>query len=94
MDVVGYDMAKRCADDVFAKAGFRPGEGRDQVSVVELHDCFAANEVGSFPTQDFYSLTSDVKLITYAALGLCKEEDACRMVDAGDNTVSTPDSRS
>ncbi|KAF4605632.1 hypothetical protein EYR40_004419 [Pleurotus pulmonarius] len=69
MDVVGYDMAKRCADDVFAKAGFRPGEGRDQVGVVELHDCFAANE-----------------LITYAALGLCKEEDACRMVDAGDNT--------
>ncbi|KAJ8703157.1 hypothetical protein PTI98_001804 [Pleurotus ostreatus] len=69
MDVVGYDMAKRCADDVFSKAGFRPGEGRDQVGVVELHDCFAANE-----------------LITYAALGLCKEEDACRMVDAGDNT--------
>lgn len=48
MDVVGYDMAKRCADDVFAKAGFRPGEGRDQVGVVELHDCFAANEVGIF----------------------------------------------
>ncbi|KAJ8521753.1 hypothetical protein ONZ45_g1596 [Pleurotus djamor] len=69
MDVVGYQMAKKCANDVFKEAGFGPGEGRDQVGVVELHDCFAANE-----------------LITYAALGLCKEEDACKMVERGDNT--------
>ena len=45
MDVVGYGMSKRCADTVFKKAGFAEGEGRDQVGVVELHDCFAANEV-------------------------------------------------
>lgn len=47
MDVVGYNMSKTCADRVFAEAGFGPGEGRDQVGVVELHDCFAANEVGN-----------------------------------------------
>jgi sterol carrier protein 2 len=45
MDVVGYEMTKTCADKVFKDAGFSPGEGRDQVGVVELHDCFAANEV-------------------------------------------------
>jgi acetyl-CoA acetyltransferase len=47
MDVVGYTMSKMCADQVFAQAGFKDGEGRDQVGVIELHDCFAANEVGS-----------------------------------------------
>lgn len=45
MDVVGYAMSKRCADKVFKDAGFAEGQGRDQVGVVELHDCFAANEV-------------------------------------------------
>lgn len=45
MEVVGYGMTKRCADKVFAQAGFTPGQGRDEVGVVELHDCFAANEV-------------------------------------------------
>ncbi|EKM60734.1 uncharacterized protein PHACADRAFT_246837 [Phanerochaete carnosa HHB-10118-sp] len=45
MNVVGYGMTKTCADKVFAEAGFKPGEGRDQVGVVELHDCFSANEL-------------------------------------------------
>lgn len=45
MEVVGYGMTKNCADKVFAEAGFGEGQGRDQVGVVELHDCFAANEV-------------------------------------------------
>ena len=45
MEVVGYSMTKNCADKVFAEAGFDEGQGRDQVGVVELHDCFAANEV-------------------------------------------------
>ena len=47
MNVVGYTMSKNCANKVFADAGFKSGEGRDQVGVVELHDCFAANEVCS-----------------------------------------------
>ena len=45
MDVVGYEMSKTCADKVFKEAGFDEGQGRDEVGVVELHDCFAANEV-------------------------------------------------
>lgn len=45
MDVVGYTMSKICADRVFEDAGFAEGQGRDEVGVIELHDCFAANEV-------------------------------------------------
>jgi hypothetical protein len=45
MDLVGYEMSKTCADKVFKEAGFAEGQGRDEVGVVELHDCFAANEV-------------------------------------------------
>jgi sterol carrier protein 2 len=47
MEVVGYTMTKTCADQAFTQAGFQDGEGRDQVGVIELHDCFAANEVRS-----------------------------------------------
>jgi len=41
MDMVGYGMAKRAADQVYAKAGV----GAEDVNVVELHDCFTANEL-------------------------------------------------
>lgn len=41
MDSVGYGMTRRLADKVFAQAG----AGRGDVGVIELHDCFAANEV-------------------------------------------------
>jgi sterol carrier protein 2 len=41
IDSVGYGMTRRLADKVFASAG----ANRDDVGVVELHDCFAANEV-------------------------------------------------
>ena len=41
MDTVGYGMTRRLADKLFAQAG----ASRDEVGVVELHDCFAANEV-------------------------------------------------
>lgn len=41
MKVVGYDMTKRAADQVYHKAGIRP----DDVDVIELHDCFSANEL-------------------------------------------------
>ncbi|THU88195.1 thiolase-like protein [Dendrothele bispora CBS 962.96] len=49
MEVVGYSMTKNCANKVFAQAGFGPGKGRDEVGVVELHDCFAANELIMYP---------------------------------------------
>jgi acetyl-CoA acetyltransferase len=39
--MVGYDMAKKAADKVYAEAGLGPKD----VQVVELHDCFTANEI-------------------------------------------------
>ena len=59
MEVVGYSMSKRCADTAFKRAGFNEGEGRDQVGVVELHDCFAANEVRHGWVADWYITRTD-----------------------------------
>lgn len=39
--LIGYDMAKEAARRVYEKAGVGP----DDVQVVELHDCFTANEL-------------------------------------------------
>eukprot|EP00118_Oscarella_pearsei_P028669 m.2669 g.2669 ORF g.2669 m.2669 type:complete len:536 (+) comp8834_c0_seq1:86-1693(+) len=63
--LVGYDMTKAAAGQAFAKTGLRPGD----VHVVELHDCFATNE-----------------LITYEALGLCREGEGGKLVESGNNT--------
>ncbi|HUQ04995.1 MAG TPA: lipid-transfer protein [Kofleriaceae bacterium] len=63
--MVGYDMAKAAAKKVYEKAGIGP----EDVDVVELHDCFTANE-----------------LLTYEALGLCKEGEAEKFIWDGDNT--------
>jgi len=41
MRVVGYDMAKAAARQVYDAAGIGP----EDVDVVELHDCFAQNEL-------------------------------------------------
>ena len=65
MQVVGYDMARDAAKKVYEAAGIGP----DDLDVVELHDCFAHNE-----------------LITYEGLGLCREGEAARFIDDGDNT--------
>ncbi|KAH9172836.1 hypothetical protein EDB89DRAFT_1905739 [Lactarius sanguifluus] len=45
MDTVGYGMTRRLADKIFAQAG----ASRDDVGAVELHDCFAANELVTYP---------------------------------------------
>ncbi|HEU0204876.1 MAG TPA: lipid-transfer protein [Burkholderiaceae bacterium] len=42
--VVGYDMARAAAQRVYEEAGVGP----DEVDVVELHDCFTANELISY----------------------------------------------
>lgn len=63
--MVGFDMAANGAKQVYEKAGVGP----EDVDVVELHDCFTANE-----------------LLTYEALGLCKEGEAEKFIWAGDNT--------
>jgi acetyl-CoA acetyltransferase len=62
---VGYDMAREAARRVYEQSGLGP----DDVDVVELHDCFTANE-----------------LLTYEALGLCKEGEAEKFIWDGDNT--------
>lgn len=41
ISMVGFDMAKAAADKVYAQTGLGPKD----VQVVELHDCFTANEV-------------------------------------------------
>ena len=41
MQVVGFDLARDAAQQVYAAAGVGPNE----IDVVELHDCFAQNEL-------------------------------------------------
>ena len=63
--MVGYDMTANGAKQVYEKAGLGPND----VQVVELHDCFTANEI-----------------LTYEALGLCKEGEAEKFIWEGQNT--------
>ncbi len=65
MSIVGYHFAKAAADKVYAESGLGP----EDVQVIELHDCFSANE-----------------LVTYQALGLCKEGGAGELIDSGATT--------
>lgn len=44
MKVVGYDMSRDAASQVYEHAGVGPGD----VDVVELHDCFTTNELISY----------------------------------------------
>jgi sterol carrier protein 2 len=44
MSVIGYDMAKEAARQVYEEAGIGP----DDVQVFELHDCFTPNELISY----------------------------------------------
>ena len=41
IELVGAEMTRRAASDVFKEAGIGP----DDVQVVECHDCFSANEM-------------------------------------------------
>jgi acetyl-CoA acetyltransferase len=43
-EVVGFSMAQAAADQVYEAAGVAP----DDIDVVELHDCFAQNELISY----------------------------------------------
>jgi acetyl-CoA acetyltransferase len=63
--MVGYDMTVKACQQVYEKSGVGP----EDVQVVELHDCFTANE-----------------LLTYEAMGLCKEGEAEKFIWEGQNT--------
>lgn len=41
MSLAGYDMTRSAADQVYEMSGYGP----DDVDVIELHDCFSANEL-------------------------------------------------
>jgi len=41
INLVGYDMTKKAVDKLFSKTPYKPSD----VDVVELHDCFSANEL-------------------------------------------------
>ncbi len=63
--MVGYDMTVNAAKKVYEESGIGP----EDVDVVELHDCFTANEI-----------------LTYEGLGLCKEGEAEKFIEEGQNT--------
>lgn len=44
MRIIGYDMTAAAAKEVYEKSGIGP----DEVNVVELHDCFTANELVTY----------------------------------------------
>ncbi|KAH7104327.1 thiolase-like protein [Auriculariales sp. MPI-PUGE-AT-0066] len=48
IELVGFTMTRNAADAAFAQAGLSPTGDRDKVGVVELHDCFAANELVTY----------------------------------------------
>ncbi len=39
--IVGYDMTQKAANEAYRQAGVGPQD----VQVIELHDCFSANEL-------------------------------------------------
>ncbi|KZV61374.1 thiolase-like protein [Peniophora sp. CONT] len=59
MAVVGYGMTKRAADAVFSQAN----ASRSDVGVVELHDCFAANELIMYPALGLCEVGDAVGLV-------------------------------
>lgn len=48
MNLIGADMARRCAEKVYKKAGISFDQISNQVQVCELHDCFSANELCTY----------------------------------------------
>lgn len=87
VELVGFSMTQRCADEVFSQAGFPKDGGRDQVAVIELHDCFASNEVSPPRCRCPGAVLINHKLITYDALRLCLPGGAVGLIERGDNTV-------
>ena len=44
INMIGYPMARNCADQVYKMAGVGP----EDVDVIELHDCFSCNELVTY----------------------------------------------
>ena len=48
INLVGGDMSKRCAQKVYKKIGIDFENASKHFDVVELHDCFSANELCTY----------------------------------------------
>lgn len=44
MNLAGYEMSERAAKIAFTQSGLKPSD----IQVVELHDCFSANELVTY----------------------------------------------
>lgn len=70
MRIVGFDMSKAAAEQAYAEAGI---EAKD-VDVVELHDCFSANELITYEALGFAEVGHGHELVeaqatTYGGAG-------------------------
>ncbi|WP_026909840.1 lipid-transfer protein [Patulibacter minatonensis] len=70
MRIVGFDMSKAAADQAYAEAGIEAS----QVDVVELHDCFSANELITYEALGFAEIGHGHELVeaqatTYGGAG-------------------------
>src|SRR3546814_4340753 len=70
MKVIGYDMAKEAARQVYEEAGIGP----DDVAVVGLHDWFTANELVTRSEEHTSELQSLMR-ISYAVFCLTKKRN-------------------
>ncbi|MFI7492017.1 lipid-transfer protein [Micromonospora echinaurantiaca] len=62
MRLVGYDMTRRAAAEVYQASGVDPAD----IPVVELHDCFTANELISYDALDLTPEGTAEKLVADA----------------------------
>lgn len=58
-EVVGWSMARRAAEQVYEAAGFGPGD----LDVIELHDCFAHNELITYEALGLCNRGEAAKLV-------------------------------
>jgi acetyl-CoA acyltransferase len=72
--MVGFDMSKAAAEAVYKEAGVTAKD----VQVIELHG--NATMGITFNKKDCFSCN---ELLTYEALGLCKEGDGGKLIDNG-----------
>jgi len=72
-DVVGFEMAKRCANGVYKEAGVTA----DNVDVVELHDCFSANEIFTYEAMQLCKEGEGGKFVESGAPALGGEGPIC-----------------
>ena len=88
MKVVGYDMTKNAAQKLFGKTLYKPTD----VNVVELHDCFSANELITYEALGLCEpgkageVCKSFLIISFELNFNENENFKLQMIDRGDNT--------